>query len=83
MKGVMKPNLPKEVCAACGRPIAWRKKWAPCWDEAKGCSDRYRRLKRGSILREGDSHDPEAVSPAGGFKSKTATRWRSEPRLGG
>ena len=37
-----KPNLPTKICAACGRPFAWRKKWARSWDEVKFCSDRCR-----------------------------------------
>jgi hypothetical protein len=35
-----KSNLPEKICAACGRPFAWRKKWARDWDEVKTCSDR-------------------------------------------
>jgi len=38
-----KPHLPTKTCAACGRPFAWRKKWARVWDEVKYCSDRCRR----------------------------------------
>jgi hypothetical protein len=36
----LKSDLPQKVCAACGRPFAWRKKWAKHWDEVKTCSDR-------------------------------------------
>ena len=35
-----KSNLPKKICAACGRPFAWRKKWARDWESVKTCSDR-------------------------------------------
>ncbi len=35
-----KPNLPEKICAACGRPFAWRKKWARDWDKVKTCSER-------------------------------------------
>jgi hypothetical protein len=35
-----KANLPKKICAACGRPFAWRKKWARDWDNVKTCSER-------------------------------------------
>ena len=38
-----KPNLPTKVCPACGRPFAWRKKWARDWDSVVYCSDRCRR----------------------------------------
>ncbi|MBD8791037.1 DUF2256 domain-containing protein [Pseudomonas syringae] len=30
-------------CATCGRPFAWRKKWARCWDEVRYCSERCKR----------------------------------------
>ena len=36
----LKENLPQKICGACGRPFAWRKKWAKVWDEVKTCSDR-------------------------------------------
>lgn len=32
-------------CAACGRTITWRKKWAANWDEVRYCSQRCRRHK--------------------------------------
>ena len=38
-----KANLPTKACAACGRPFAWRKKWAKVWDEVRFCSERCRR----------------------------------------
>ncbi len=37
-----KADLPQKPCAACGRPFAWRKKWARVWDEVRYCSDRCR-----------------------------------------
>lgn len=37
-----KPNLPEKVCAACGRPFAWRKKWARDWERVRFCSDACR-----------------------------------------
>ncbi|WP_191084102.1 DUF2256 domain-containing protein [Roseococcus microcysteis] len=37
-----KPHLPEKPCAACGRPFAWRKKWARVWDEVRYCSDACR-----------------------------------------
>lgn len=42
MKGVRKENLPTKVCAACGRPFTWRKKWERDWDNVRYCSDRCR-----------------------------------------
>jgi len=39
---VRKGDLPTKVCAACGRPFAWRKKWEKVWEEVRYCSDRCR-----------------------------------------
>ncbi|MDX1977007.1 MAG: DUF2256 domain-containing protein [Pseudanabaenaceae cyanobacterium bins.68] len=44
-KGEFKGNkayLPQKICATCGRPFTWRKKWAKNWLEVKYCSDRCR-----------------------------------------
>ena len=38
-----KGDLPRKTCAACGRPFAWRKKWARVWNEVRYCSERCRR----------------------------------------
>lgn len=38
-----KGDLPMKPCAGCGRPFAWRKKWARVWDEVRYCSERCRR----------------------------------------
>ncbi|WP_109564508.1 DUF2256 domain-containing protein [Jannaschia seohaensis] len=40
-----KGDLPEKVCATCGRPFAWRKKWAKVWDEVRYCSDACRRKR--------------------------------------
>lgn len=37
-----KPHLPEKTCAACGRPFAWRKKWARDWEQVRFCSDACR-----------------------------------------
>lgn len=37
-----KADLPEKICASCGLPFAWRKKWEKNWDEVKYCSDRCR-----------------------------------------
>jgi len=39
-KRYTKSTLPQKICAACGRPFAWRRKWARDWDQVKTCSDR-------------------------------------------
>ncbi|AVO45809.1 DUF2256 domain-containing protein [Phreatobacter cathodiphilus] len=41
-KMIRKADLPQKTCAACGRPFAWRRKWARVWDEVRFCSDRCR-----------------------------------------
>jgi len=41
-KTVKKGDLPSKDCATCGKPFAWRKKWAKDWDSVKYCSDRCR-----------------------------------------
>ncbi len=38
-----KADLPSKVCPVCGRPFAWRKKWARVWGEVIYCSERCRR----------------------------------------
>ncbi|HOA95267.1 MAG TPA: DUF2256 domain-containing protein [Quisquiliibacterium sp.] len=40
-----KAALPQKPCAACGRPMTWRRRWARTWDEVKYCSDACRRFK--------------------------------------
>lgn len=37
-----KADLPAKPCIVCGRPFAWRRKWARVWDEVRYCSDRCR-----------------------------------------
>lgn len=41
-----KSDLPVKVCATCGRPFTWRRKWAAVWDEVRYCSDACRRGRR-------------------------------------
>jgi len=43
MKTRKKSDLPTKTCKACGRPFAWRRKWAKVWEEVRYCSDRCRR----------------------------------------
>jgi hypothetical protein len=42
-RAVAKRDLPIKTCAHCGRPFAWRKKWARDWERVKFCSDACRR----------------------------------------
>jgi hypothetical protein len=43
-----KSELPTKICAACGRPFAWRKKWERDWDNVRFCSDACRRKGGGA-----------------------------------
>ncbi|WP_334165889.1 DUF2256 domain-containing protein [Tepidimonas sp.] len=40
-----KPHLPNKLCAVCGLPFAWRRKWARDWDQVRYCSERCRRQR--------------------------------------
>ena len=40
--GRAKQDLPQKTCVSCGKPFAWRRKWARDWDQVKFCSDRCR-----------------------------------------
>ena len=42
-----KQDLPSKLCACCGLPFPWRKKWARDWDTVKFCSDRCRQQGAG------------------------------------
>ena len=42
-KGIAKADLPAKPCERCGRPFAWRKKWAKVWNEVKFCSERCKK----------------------------------------
>jgi hypothetical protein len=44
-KMVKKSDLPRKICASCGLPFVWRKKWAKDWDQVRYCSARCRGLK--------------------------------------
>ena len=40
-----KQSLPRKLCVACGREMAWRKAWAKNWNEVKFCSDACRKRR--------------------------------------
>jgi hypothetical protein len=45
-----KGELPSKDCVVCGRPMAWRRKWALNWEQVKYCSDACRRgTPRGAV----------------------------------
>ncbi|WP_322365186.1 DUF2256 domain-containing protein [Pseudomonas sp. Teo4] len=46
-----KSHLPQKTCVVCGRPFAWRRRWARCWEEVRYCSERCR-LARASYCNQ-------------------------------
>jgi hypothetical protein len=67
MRGVRKADLPTRTCATCGRPFAWRKRWAKVWAEVKYCSDACRlRRPRGTDAAVGASRGVGAAIGSGG-----------------
>ncbi len=44
-----KGDLPTKICATCGRPFTWRKKWERVWEEVRYCSDRCRAEARREV----------------------------------
>lgn len=51
-----KADLPTKTCVVCGRPFAWRKKWARDWAAVQVCSERCRRGKRAAAQGEARPH---------------------------
>ncbi len=43
MRMRQKQDLPTKLCACCGLPFTWRKKWERDWESVKFCSERCRR----------------------------------------
>ena len=43
MQAKTKNGFEPKICAACGRPFEWRKKWARDWAQVKYCSEKCRR----------------------------------------
>jgi hypothetical protein len=39
-KRLQKRDLPSKICASCGRPFTWRKKWERDWEQVRYCSKR-------------------------------------------
>ncbi|WP_091910073.1 DUF2256 domain-containing protein [Chitinasiproducens palmae] len=59
MKMRRKGDLPTRVCAHCGLPFTWRKKWRANWDEVRYCSERCRGEAQ-RARRTGDAPGPSA-----------------------
>jgi hypothetical protein len=47
-----KADLPTRICAHCGRPFTWRKKWSRDWENLRYCSDACRRRTPALAKRE-------------------------------
>ncbi len=39
-------DRPTRICAFCGRPFQWRRKWKAVWEEVRYCSNRCRNAAR-------------------------------------
>ena len=48
-------DRPTKICACCGRPFQWRRKWKQVWSEVRYCSDRCRTLARRPGQRRRDA----------------------------
>lgn len=60
-----KADLPQKICASCGRPFDWRKKWERVWDEVRYCSDRCRNDRNAPKGKAGPKGD---ACPHDGFQ---------------
>lgn len=56
MKMRRKSDLPTKTCVACGRPFAWRRKWARDWDRVLYCSDRCRQGGQKAAAKPAPGH---------------------------
>lgn len=58
-----KGDLPQKICAVCGRPFAWRRKWARDWDAVKYCSDACRSAAKRGKVQPAEGEIPQKVQP--------------------
>ncbi|WP_442970147.1 DUF2256 domain-containing protein [Roseibium sp. FZY0029] len=59
-----KRDLPEKICATCGRPFTWRRKWARDWEDVRHCSERCKRNK-------GKRQEPSPERRSQGSRSPT------------
>ena len=52
-----KGDLPTKICATCGRPFTWRRKWARDWEAVRYCSRRCRNSRSAGDQEAGGSSD--------------------------
>ncbi|MGI4871698.1 MAG: DUF2256 domain-containing protein [Janthinobacterium lividum] len=45
-----KGQLPTKICATCGRPFEYRKKWRNNWPEVKYCGEKCQRNKPAAVV---------------------------------
>lgn len=46
-----RPETSEKICATCGRPFAWRRKWRDDWQEVRHCGAACRRRRPGRLDR--------------------------------
>lgn len=73
-------------CAACGRPFAWRKRWARTWSQVRYCSGACRRRRKhpqdaaleAAILDLLASRRPDAtICPSDAARRVAPDDWRT------
>ncbi len=76
----------EKICASCGRPIEWRRRWARCWDSVRYCSERCRRTRserRGAPLEKtildllGARPRGASICPSEAARAADGEDWRS------
>jgi hypothetical protein len=75
---------PDKICATCGRPFAWRKKWAKDWPSVRYCSKACKGGPgaRGEALEQAilgllDSRRPgETICPSEAAREVDREGWR-------
>ena len=76
---------PSKTCAACGREITWRKKWARDWEQVRYCSDACKRRRttpqdaalEAAVLEllASRAHDA-TICPSEAARSVVGEQWR-------
>ncbi|MDJ0868651.1 MAG: DUF3253 domain-containing protein [Myxococcota bacterium] len=68
--------LPEKTCAACGRRIVWRRRWARSWQAVRYCGERCRRSRR--ARRGTDARLEEAIRSLLAVRARDASLCPSE-----
>ena len=68
--------LPEKTCAACGRRIVWRRRWARSWHAVRYCGERCRRSRR--ARRDTDARLEEAIRSLLAARARDASLCPSE-----